>query len=83
MIAPACSIVPTNGAAPLRCWQAPLLRALTDAALLARGFKSTVISGLVESGLATLVTERIWADGRRVDVKWLRLTDAGRRTLGR
>ena len=56
---------------------------VTDAALLARGFKSTVISGLVESGLTTLVTERIWADGRRVEVRSLRLTDAGRSTLGR
>jgi len=50
--------------------------------LLARGFKSTVISGLVESGLTTLVTERIWADGRRVEVRSLRLTDAERSTLG-
>ena len=76
-----CPIIPTNGAAPLRCWQAPPV--VTDAALLARGFKSTVISGLVESGLTTLVTERIWADGRRVEVRSLRLTDAGRSTLGR
>jgi hypothetical protein len=56
---------------------------VTDAALLARGFKSTVISGLLESGLATSVTERIWAGGRRVEVRWLRLTDAGRKTLRR
>jgi hypothetical protein len=56
---------------------------VTDAALLARGFKSTVISGLVESGLATLVTERIWADGRRVEVMWLRLTPAGHKALTR
>jgi hypothetical protein len=51
--------------------------------LLARGLKSTVISGLVESGLATSVTERIWAGSRQVEVRWLQLTDAGRETLGR
>jgi hypothetical protein len=56
---------------------------VTDAALLARGLKSTVISGLVESGLATSVTERIWAGSRQVEVRWLQLTDAGRETLGR
>ena len=55
---------------------------VTDAALLARGFKSTVIAGLVESGLATSVTDRVWAGGRRVQVRWLRLTDDGRKTLG-
>lgn len=31
---------------------------VTDAALLARSFKSTVIAGLVDSGLATSTTER-------------------------
>jgi hypothetical protein len=56
---------------------------VTDAALLARGFKSTVIAGLVESGLATSVTDRIWAGGRQVEVRWLWLTDAGRKALGR
>ena len=56
---------------------------VTDAALLARGFKSTVIAGLVESGLATSITDRVWAGGRRVQVRWLRLTDDGRKTLGR
>jgi hypothetical protein len=55
---------------------------LTDAALLARGFESTVIAGLVESGLATSLTEHIWAGGYRVEVSWLRLTDAGRKALG-
>ena len=56
---------------------------ITEAALLTHGFKSTVIDGLVESGLATSGTERIWASGRRVKVRWLRLTDSGRKALGR
>ena len=56
---------------------------LTDAALLAHGFAAKTIIELVKSGLATSVTERIWAGGRQVEVRWLWLTDAGRKTLGR
>jgi hypothetical protein len=56
---------------------------LTDAALFARGFESTLIAGLVESGLVTSLTEHIWVGGHRVEVSWLRLTDAGHKALGR
>jgi len=56
---------------------------VTDAALLARGFKSTVVAGLVESGLATSTADRIWAGGRRVQVRWVRLTETGRKALRR
>ena len=62
---------------------ASLPEGATEALLMAHGFKSTVITGLVESGLATLVRERIRAGGRRVEVRWLRLTDAGRKALER
>jgi hypothetical protein len=56
---------------------------LTDAALFARGFESTVIAGLIESGLATSLTEHIWVGGHRVELSWLRLTDTGHKALGR
>ena len=56
---------------------------VTDAALLANGFAATTIIRLVKSGLATSVTEHVWAGRRRVEVRWLRLTDAGRKALER
>ena len=56
---------------------------VTDAALLAHGFKSTVVIGLVKSGLANSVTERIWAGRCQVEVRWLWLTESGRKALGR
>jgi hypothetical protein len=54
----------------------------TEALLMAHGFESTVIAGLVESGLATLTTEVVLAGRRPVDVRRLRLSDSGRKALG-
>jgi hypothetical protein len=55
----------------------------TDAALLEHGFKSTVIAGLVESGLVTATTDRVLAGQHIVEVMRLRITDSGRVALGR
>ena len=55
---------------------------VTDAALLANGFTATTIIGLVKSGLATSVTEHVWAGRRQVEVRWLWLTESGRKALG-
>ena len=54
----------------------------TEALLMAYGFESTVIAGLVESGFATLTTEVVLAGRRPVDMKRLRLSDLGRKVLG-
>jgi hypothetical protein len=55
----------------------------TEALLMAHGFSSTVITGLVESWLATWTTEVVLAGGRPIDMRRLRLTDSGHKTLGR
>ena len=55
----------------------------TEALLLAHGFTSAVIAGLVDTALATSTTEPILAGGRPVEVRWLWLTDSGRKASGR
>jgi hypothetical protein len=56
---------------------------VTDAALAAHGFEATTIAGLVKSGFATSNADRVWAGRREVEVRWLRLTPAGRKALRR
>jgi hypothetical protein len=55
----------------------------TASLLLAHGFTSALIAGLVDSGLATSTTERVLAGGRSVEVMRLRITDRGRVALQR
>jgi hypothetical protein len=54
----------------------------TEAILAAHGFTIEQMADLVESGLATARAERVVAGSRRLEVVWLRITDAGRRALG-
>jgi hypothetical protein len=51
--------------------------------LLARGFETTVIAGLVESTLASSTTEVVLAGGRLTDVRRLRLSESGHKALER
>jgi hypothetical protein len=62
---------------------ASLQEGSTEALLFAHGFGATTIAGLVDSGLATSTTEKVWAGGRTVNVKRVRITPAGRVALMR
>ena len=53
----------------------------TEAILVARGFSIEQIVDLVRAGLATAMAERVVATGRVV--ARVRITEAGRRVLGR
>jgi hypothetical protein len=56
---------------------ADLPQGSTEALLLAHGFTSAVIGGLLDTGLATSTTEPILAGGRRVEVTRIRITYRG------
>jgi hypothetical protein len=51
--------------------------------LSAHGFRSEVIAGLVDSGLATSSTERILSAGSQIEMARFKITDAGRLALER
>jgi len=55
----------------------------TEALLLAHGFTSAVIAGLVDTALATSTTEPILAGGRPVEVTRISITYRGRVALER
>jgi hypothetical protein len=55
----------------------------TEALMLAHGFTSAVIAGLVDTALATSATEPILAGGRPVEVTRIRITYRGRVALER
>ena len=55
----------------------------TEALLLAHGFTSAVIAGLLDTGLATWTTEPILAGGRPVEVTRISITYRGRVALER
>jgi hypothetical protein len=50
--------------------------------MLAHGFTVDQLVELVRGGLATATPERVKAGRERMEVATLRITDAGRRTLG-
>jgi hypothetical protein len=57
---------------------------MTEAMLLAHGFRVTDVDMLVDlihAGLATAKIERMIAGDRPIEVTRVRITDAGRRTL--
>ena len=62
---------------------ASLPEGATEALLMAHGFESTVIAGLVESGLANWTIEVVLAGDCPIDVRRLRLTDSGRNAMER
>ena len=55
----------------------------TEALLVAHGFKSETITGLVDTGLVTATADRLLAGGRPVEVMRFRITDWGRVALER
>jgi hypothetical protein len=57
-------------------------RGLTEALLLAYGFKRDMSAGLVLAGLAMVVTETVRTGGPTIKVERIRITAAGRGALG-
>jgi hypothetical protein len=55
----------------------------TEAVLVAHGFRSETVTGLVDTGHATATIEPFLADGRTVEVMRFRISDLGRKALGR
>ena len=58
----------------------------TEAHLLAHGFTTAVLTGLVDTALAISAIERILVGGvekRIVEVTWFRITDRGHKALER
>jgi hypothetical protein len=53
------------------------------ALMLAHGFTSALIEGLIDSGLVISTIEPILAGGRPVQLRLVRITYAGRATLQR
>jgi hypothetical protein len=56
-------------------------RGLTEAMLTTHGVTGKLIAGLVRDGLATVQAESVQAGGQRVEVRRVRITDAGRRAV--
>jgi len=54
---------------------------VTEALMLAHGFRVELLVDLCIAGLATATPERTVAGGRRVEVVRLKITDAGRQAL--
>ena len=54
---------------------------VTDAMMLASGFRPGVLANLVLAGLATVETETVQAGGPTIKVERFRITDAGRQAL--
>jgi hypothetical protein len=56
-------------------------RGLTEAAMLANGFATYLLAGLVLAGLATVVTESVRAGGPTIKSERFMITDAGLRAI--
>ena len=56
-------------------------RGATEALMLADGFKRETLAGLVQAGLATVVTETMRAGAATIKVERYRVTDDGRDAL--
>jgi hypothetical protein len=52
----------------------------TEAMMLAHGFTDATLDALARNGLAT-AERRAVREGRRIEVTWLTITDAGRQAL--
>jgi hypothetical protein len=53
----------------------------TESIMLAHGFAIGMLRDLVRNGLATADGRTVRAGQRLIEVKWMRITDAGRRAL--
>jgi len=49
--------------------------------IIGSGFRSSMIAGLVEKGLATITREKVWAGAKLIEVAKVRITAAGREAL--
>ena len=54
---------------------------VAQAILSANGFDGSIIAGLVNRGLATLMTEKVRESGKLSAIALVRITEAGRRAL--
>jgi hypothetical protein len=54
---------------------------VNEALLLAHGFTPQMLTGFVRSGLATWHHRTMKAGGRTIDVNYMMITAAGRRTI--
>jgi hypothetical protein len=55
----------------------------TESIMLAHGFAIGMLRDLVRNGLATAERRKVRTGQRLIGVKWLTITDAGRRALDR
>jgi hypothetical protein len=55
---------------------------VTEALMLAHGYRVELLAGLCISGFATATPERMVAGGRKAQIVRLKITEAGRRALG-
>jgi len=53
----------------------------TESIMLAHGFAIGMLRDLVRNGLATAERRTVRSGRRLIEVKWLTITDAGRRAL--
>jgi hypothetical protein len=56
---------------------------VSEALLIAHGFRPEIIVWLVDTGLATLTTEHVSAAGRRYELPRFKITERGRVALER
>ena len=54
---------------------------VAQAILSAKGFDASMIAGVGQPGLATLITEEVWEGGEPSAVAIVRITEAGHRAL--
>jgi hypothetical protein len=54
----------------------------TESIMLAHGFAIGMLRDLVRDGLATAEPRTVRSGRRLIEVKWMTITDAGRRALG-
>jgi hypothetical protein len=56
-------------------------RGISETVLATNGLAGDVLAGLVGDGLATVMSETVWAEGQPIEVVRVRISDAGRRAL--
>jgi hypothetical protein len=54
---------------------------ISESMLRAHGVQSTTLAELIGAQLATAKIERVWEDGKEIELTRIRITDKGRRTL--
>jgi hypothetical protein len=55
---------------------------ITEDLLLAHGFSRRMLAGFLRSELATWNYQTVMAGGRRIEVNYMTITEAGRRAIG-